>query len=408
MTPSILRRNNRPAVLRGAIAPSAGLYPSGAATNAGPHTLRASTSRLLTDGPSSVGPTARAGGYGLVLTANNVQTDVARMGALFTQAAQDLGVPAYFEEGWVEPTFRRDNTGTFFWTLPVRVNTFLANSDALKRAFARAIFWSSMFTRDAIGGTDQIDKQNSDGGASILNAINAHGAFSVTPREGTFGRITQGGVAPGSVPGSSTPPPGPVGGDSIVPIGGPERMSVADLLSSFCNKRPKDSEGALTARDRQEYQAALTRLGFSTQGVDGVIGGNTRTAVQSFQRSRNITSQGQPGYGTIGPQTQAALIRAVCQGVNAAEPQTVPATPTTPATPTMPLPTTPSPLPATPTTPRTSTPSTPQTAQPLANTQPPVEAGMGAGPMLLLAAAGAAAVFLYTQGSKKSGKEARS
>lgn len=390
-----------PIFLRG-VMPSSGVAPSGAATNAGPHTLRASTSRLLTEGPSDFG----VGGYGVVLTANNVQTDVARMGALFTQAAQELGVPAYFEQGWVEPTFRKDNTGTFFWTLPVRVNTFLANSDALKRAMARAIFWSSTFTQTtASGNVDQIDKVSSDGGSSILNAINAHGAFSVTPREGMFGSTPQGGVTPGSVPGSTTPPPAPVGGDSIVPIGGPGQMSAADLLASFCNKRPKDSESALTGRDRQEYQAALTRLGYSTQGIDGTIGPNTRTAVQAFQRALGVTSQGQAGYGTIGPQTQAALIRAVCQGVTGATP-----TPATPVTP-MPLPATPTPLPATPTTPvaprpaSPSTPATPQTAQPLANTSPPTEAGMGAGPVLLLAAAGAAAVFLLT---KKNTKGARS
>lgn len=392
------RRPRSPLYLRG-VMPSSGVAPSGAATNAGPHTLRASTSQLLTEGPSSFG----VGGYGVVMTANNVQTDVARMGTLFTQAAQELGVPAVFESDGVGPTFRRDNTGTFFWTLPVRVNTLLANSDALKRALARAIFWSSTFTKNvSLGAPHQIDKQSTDGGASILNAINAHGMFSVTPR--------QSGVAPGSVPGSTTPPPAPVGGDSIVPIGGPGQMSAADLLASFCNKRPKDSEAALTGRDRQEYQAALTRLGYSTLGIDGQIGNNTRTAVQAFQRALGITSQGQAGYGTIGPQTQAAIIRAVCQGVTAA----TPTTPTTPVTP-MPLPATPMPLPTTPTTPVSpstprpaspSTPATPQTAQPLANAPPPTEAGLGAGPVLLLAAAGAAAVFLLT---KKSGtKGARS
>lgn len=386
-----LRRPRAPIHLRG-VMPSSGVAPAGAATTAGAYTLRASTSRLTTTGPSI----PYVAGYGLTTLATDVRTDVSRMGALFNQAAQQLGIPATADTS-VAPTFLKDNTGTFFWTLPILASG-PATDDALKRAMARAIFWSSTFSRPdpILGRTLEIDKQSSDGGASIVSAINASGAFSVTSRAG--------GVAPGSVPGSTTPPPGPVGGDSIVPIGGPGQMSVADLLSSFCQKRPKDSEAALTPRDRQEFQAALTRMGFSTQGIDGVIGNNTRTAVQAFQRAQGITSQGQAGYGTIGPQTQAAIIRAACQAVGVPQPSTP--TPTTPA-PTMPLPQTATPTTPAPATPSPTRPATPSTAQPLANTQPPAEAGLGAGPMVLLAAAGAAAVFLLTKKSKGS-KGARS
>ena len=36
-------------------------------------------------------------------------------------------------------------------------------------------------------------------------------------------------------------------------------------------------------------------MGFSTQGIDGVIGNNTRTAVQAFQRAQGISAPGQSG-----------------------------------------------------------------------------------------------------------------
>ena len=39
-------------------------------------------------------------------------------------------------------------------------------------------------------------------------------------------------------------------------------------------------------------QALLTRLGFDTQGVDGIIGPNSIKAVRGFQRSRGLTPDG--------------------------------------------------------------------------------------------------------------------
>lgn len=375
MTPTILRsRNNRPAVLRG-------VMPSGAA--AGSYELVYTASGR---------PFFSGQGF-LSSDPNFVTTDGARLASLFDSAAASLGLSA---SSTGPGRLERVNLGTglpasWRWTLPIRV-TGSASDDTLRRAFARAIYWSSSWFIESGASRQPVAHDNSDGGSGLSANMTVGQNFHVAPRSG---------VQPGSVPGSSTPPPGPVVGDSMVPIGGPGQMSTADLLTSFCNKRPKDSEGALSGRDRQEYQAALTRLGFSTQGIDGVIGNNTRAAIQAFQRAQGIASQGQSGYGTIGPQTQAAIIRALCQGISP-QPQT-----TTPV-PTMPLPQPqPQPQPTTPARPST-TPSVPQTAQPLANTQPPAEAGMGAGPMLLLAAAGATAVYLITSKPKPGkGKVAR-
>lgn len=394
----IPRPTRAPLYLRG-VMPSSGVAPSGAATSAGSYTLTASVfnppffpgSSFFSNGP------------------NAVTTDGARMASLFNTAAQQLGLQAVSAGSGNLSMSSTVGNPVRTWSLPITLNA-MADSDLALRAMARAIYWSSQWFYESGGQRTNIPQDASDGGAALANTLRSRtggASFAISPRAGSASNLAntqQGGVALGSVPGSATPPPGPVGGDSIVPIGGPGQMSVADLLTSFCQKRPKDSEAALTPRDRQEFQAALTRMGYSTQGVDGVIGNNTRTAVQAFQRAQGITSQGQPGYGTIGPQTQAAIIRAACQAVGVPQPST----PTTPA-PVMPLPN--------------------QgagdgvdgrtgdgdgvdgvdgvavvgaTAQPLANTQPPTQAGLGAGPMVLLAAAGAAAVFLLTKKSKGS------
>lgn len=49
-------------------------------------------------------------------------------------------------------------------------------------------------------------------------------------------------------------------------------------------------------------QAALTKRGFNTGGVDGVIGPRTRAAIEAFQRDRSL-----PPTGALSPQTMAAL-----------------------------------------------------------------------------------------------------
>ncbi|MEO0363764.1 MAG: lytic murein transglycosylase, partial [Pseudomonadota bacterium] len=45
----------------------------------------------------------------------------------------------------------------------------------------------------------------------------------------------------------------------------------------------------LSRTEKQEMQRLLTGLGFDTQGVDGIIGPNSRGAIRDFQRSRGLT-----------------------------------------------------------------------------------------------------------------------
>lgn len=61
------------------------------------------------------------------------------------------------------------------------------------------------------------------------------------------------------------------------------------LLTSF----PPDANG-MTKADRKELQERLTALGFDTDGVDGVIGTNSRTAISDYQRSRSLPVTGEP------------------------------------------------------------------------------------------------------------------
>jgi hypothetical protein len=51
-----------------------------------------------------------------------------------------------------------------------------------------------------------------------------------------------------------------------------------------------------------EIQQALTKLGFSTKGIDDIFGADTRNAVMAFQRSKGLTIDGE-----VGPDTAAAL-----------------------------------------------------------------------------------------------------
>ena len=48
----------------------------------------------------------------------------------------------------------------------------------------------------------------------------------------------------------------------------------------------------LSRTEKQELQSRLTALGFDTQGVDGIIGPNSRKAVRSFQASRGLVPDG--------------------------------------------------------------------------------------------------------------------
>ncbi len=56
---------------------------------------------------------------------------------------------------------------------------------------------------------------------------------------------------------------------------------------------PPDAQG-LTKSDRQEIQRRLTAAGFDTQGADGVIGPNTRSAISAFQSARGLPVTGEP------------------------------------------------------------------------------------------------------------------
>ncbi len=48
--------------------------------------------------------------------------------------------------------------------------------------------------------------------------------------------------------------------------------------------------------EKQEMQRLLTRAGFDTQGVDGVIGPNTIAAIRAFQRRAGLTPDGYASY----------------------------------------------------------------------------------------------------------------
>jgi lytic murein transglycosylase len=52
------------------------------------------------------------------------------------------------------------------------------------------------------------------------------------------------------------------------------------------------NDGPLTRDQRVGAQQALTRMGFDTQGVDGVIGANTRAALRRWQQANGRTADG--------------------------------------------------------------------------------------------------------------------
>lgn len=54
---------------------------------------------------------------------------------------------------------------------------------------------------------------------------------------------------------------------------------------------PRDDR-PLSRTEKKEMQSLLTRLGFSTGGVDGIIGPNSRKAIRGFQRARGLTPDG--------------------------------------------------------------------------------------------------------------------
>ena len=61
---------------------------------------------------------------------------------------------------------------------------------------------------------------------------------------------------------------------------------------------PPDANG-MTKADRVALQNGLTRLGFDTQGADGVIGPNTQAALRAYQTSRGLAVTGEPSLEVL-------------------------------------------------------------------------------------------------------------
>ena len=59
------------------------------------------------------------------------------------------------------------------------------------------------------------------------------------------------------------------------------------------------NERRLRRAEQRELQERLTNAGFSTNGVDGRIGPNTRAAIRAFQRSVGLPPDGHPSLGLL-------------------------------------------------------------------------------------------------------------
>ena len=66
------------------------------------------------------------------------------------------------------------------------------------------------------------------------------------------------------------------------------------ILTAF----PPDANG-LTQEDRKRLQTRLTALGFDTNGVDGVVGPGTESAIRAYQASRGLPVTGVPSRQLI-------------------------------------------------------------------------------------------------------------
>ena len=69
-------------------------------------------------------------------------------------------------------------------------------------------------------------------------------------------------------------------------------------LGSLTNAFPAD-ERRLRRAERRELQQRLTNAGFSTQGVDGRIGPNTRAAIRAYQRTVGLPQDGHPSLALL-------------------------------------------------------------------------------------------------------------
>ncbi len=58
-------------------------------------------------------------------------------------------------------------------------------------------------------------------------------------------------------------------------------------------------ENGLTLEDRKLLQRRLTAAGYDTQGADGVIGNNTKSAISAYQRASGLPVTGEPSVGLL-------------------------------------------------------------------------------------------------------------
>ena len=58
-------------------------------------------------------------------------------------------------------------------------------------------------------------------------------------------------------------------------------------------------ETGLTLEDRKELQRRLTSAGYDTQGADGVIGNNSKSAISAYQRANGLSVTGEPSVALL-------------------------------------------------------------------------------------------------------------
>ncbi|SLN73723.1 lytic murein transglycosylase [Ruegeria meonggei] len=58
-------------------------------------------------------------------------------------------------------------------------------------------------------------------------------------------------------------------------------------------------ETGLTLEDRTELQRRLTSAGYDTQGADGVIGNNSKSAISAYQRANGLSVTGEPSVALL-------------------------------------------------------------------------------------------------------------
>ncbi|MEM6668062.1 MAG: lytic murein transglycosylase [Pseudomonadota bacterium] len=81
----------------------------------------------------------------------------------------------------------------------------------------------------------------------------------------------------------------------------PDGYATADLLEKVrARLRGEDINRPVTRSEVREMQTLLTNLGFDTQGVDGIPGRRTRSAISQFQKSRGVLADGEPTITLLG------------------------------------------------------------------------------------------------------------